>query len=61
MICKAAAKHFPQSSTSGEVEGKKDLQGRIDQIKAESSEKVLIASLDCAHALKTYSCSGMPM
>ena len=39
----------------GEVN--KDLQGRIDQIKAESAEKARIASLDCARALKTYSCS----
>jgi xylose isomerase len=39
----------------GEVN--KDLQGRIDQIKAESAEKAHIASLDCARALKTYSCS----
>ena len=34
-----------------------DLQGRIDQIKAETAEKARIASLDCARALKTYSCS----
>ena len=34
-----------------------DLQGRIDQIKAETAEKARIASLDCARAIKTYSCS----
>ena len=35
----------------------KHLQERIAQIKAESSEKARIASLDCARALRTYSCS----
>ena len=39
----------------GEVN--KDLQGRIDQIKAESAEKARIAALDCARVLKPYSCS----
>ena len=37
----------------GEVN--KDLQGRIDQIKAESAEKARITSLDCARVLKIYS------
>lgn len=39
----------------GEVN--KNLQGRIDQIKAESAEKARIAALDCARILKSYSCS----
>ena len=39
----------------GEVN--KDLQGRIDQIKAESAEKARIAALDCARVLKPFSCS----
>jgi hypothetical protein len=39
----------------GEVS--KDLQVGIAQIKAESPENARIASLDCAHALRTYSCS----
>ncbi len=39
----------------GEVN--KELQVRIDQIRAEAAEKARIASLDCALALKTYNCS----
>jgi len=35
----------------------KDLQGRIDIIKAESTEKARIAALDCSRALKKYGCS----
>lgn len=39
----------------GEVN--KNLQGRIDQIKAERAEKARIAALDCARILKSYGCS----
>jgi hypothetical protein len=39
----------------GEVN--KNLQGRIDQIKAEKAEKARIAALDCARILKSYGCS----
>lgn len=39
----------------GEVN--KNLQGRIDQIKAETAEKARIAALDCARTLKSYGCS----
>ena len=39
----------------GEVN--KDLQGRLEQIKAEASEKARIAALDCSRVLKTYNCS----
>ncbi|MCP9861239.1 MULTISPECIES: hypothetical protein [unclassified Cyanobium] len=39
----------------GEVN--KNLQGRIDQIKAETAEKARIAALDCARILKSYGCS----
>ena len=39
----------------GEVN--KNLQGRIDQIKAERAEKERIAALDCARILKSYGCS----
>ncbi len=34
-----------------------NLQGRIDQIKAESVEKTRIAALDCSRVLKDYGCS----
>jgi len=39
----------------GEVN--KDLQARLEQIKAEASEKARIAALDCARVLKPYACS----
>ena len=39
----------------GEVN--KDLQARLEQIKAEASEKARIAALDCARVLKPYDCS----
>jgi hypothetical protein len=39
----------------GEVN--KDLQARLEQIKAEASEKARIAGLDCARVLKPYDCS----
>jgi hypothetical protein len=39
----------------GEVN--KNLQGRIDQIKAERAEKARIAALDCVRILKSYGCS----
>ena len=39
----------------GEVN--KDLQARLEQIKAEASEKARIAALDCSRVLKSYNCS----
>jgi len=39
----------------GEVN--KDLQKRIDAIKAESTEKARIAAIDCSRVLKKYGCS----
>lgn len=35
----------------------KDLQARIDQIKATAAEKARIDALDCARVLKPYACS----
>ncbi len=39
----------------GEVN--KDLEARLEQIKAEASEKARIAALECSRALKPYNCS----
>jgi len=35
----------------------KDLQPKIDQMKAESAEKARIAALDCSRVIKAYGCS----
>lgn len=35
----------------------KDLQARLEQIKADASEKARIAALDCSRVLKPYNCN----